>query len=79
MDRPGRCICGFVVGSSFENELRFGWGAWEGDAGVQTLAIDIGLGALEHTDFEVAPLDATSVAVFYADGDLRRLVVECRD
>jgi hypothetical protein len=49
------------------------------DAGVQSYRYDLGLTPLQHSDFGLTVLDERHVMVVWADGEIRRLVLECRE
>ncbi len=68
---------GFFVGTTSGNTLQFGWGTWGADGGLGTQAISLGLAPNQHSDVTLVPLNDTTVAAFYADGNLRRRVLRC--
>jgi hypothetical protein len=71
---------GVVLARSDDTALSLSWfNRHVPDAGVQTFRYDLGLLPTQHSDFGLTVLDPRHLLVVWADGELRRLVLECRE
>lgn len=68
---------GFMAATTVPTGFQLAWSTPQTDAGAQVVTLDLGLAPTAHTDPALVALDDYTVALFYADGNLRRLVVEC--
>ena len=67
---------GLFAVTSRSTGMTFSWGLNRPAAGL--LNLDVALStATPHSDFGIAPIDDKHVVVFWADGDLQRLTMQC--
>ncbi len=68
---------GFMQAGFSTTGFQFGWAPFVADAGADVVSINLGLALNQHSDPALVALDPYTVGVIYADGNLRRLVLEC--
>ena len=67
---------GLFAVTSRSTGMTFSWGLNQPAAGLQNINVALST-ATAHSDFGIAPIDDKHVVVFWVDGDLQRLTMQC--